>query len=208
MPYAKLDNPQSLNLYAYVGNNPLGHVDADGHIGLSSNDGRSVDSYLANTAGNACAPAPPAQQQLNKLSNVVENESSSLKPDPNVKPGQPGSAEDLAAARLAIAEIAHRVINGGHPDRVASSTLYDSEAAGLKKGDPAAIDAHNGSRIAAEAALNGSNTTSGAMQYRTRVGSNVTTPLGKSKTNPGTPISMHFGPFIEGKHTVVIVVAP
>ena len=32
VPYAKLDNPQSLNLYAYVGNNPLAHFDADGHI--------------------------------------------------------------------------------------------------------------------------------------------------------------------------------
>jgi RHS repeat-associated protein len=32
VPYAKLDNPQSLNLYAYVGNNPLIHIDADGHI--------------------------------------------------------------------------------------------------------------------------------------------------------------------------------
>jgi RHS repeat-associated protein len=31
VPYSKLDNPQSLNLYAYVGNNPLGGVDADGH---------------------------------------------------------------------------------------------------------------------------------------------------------------------------------
>jgi len=31
VPYAKLDNPQSLNLYAYVGNNPLTRVDADGH---------------------------------------------------------------------------------------------------------------------------------------------------------------------------------
>jgi RHS repeat-associated protein len=149
-----------------------------------------------------------AQQQTNNLSNVVENETSSAKPDPNAKPGQPGSAEDLAAGRLAVAEVANRVIDAGHPDRVASSTLYDSEAAGLKRGDPAAIDAHNGSRTAAEAALNGSNTTSGATQYRTRVGSNVTTPLGKSKTNPGTAISMHFGPFIEGKHTVVIVVAP
>ena len=32
VPYAKLDNPQTLNLYAYVGNNPLGGVDADGHV--------------------------------------------------------------------------------------------------------------------------------------------------------------------------------
>jgi len=31
VPYAKLDNPQSLNLYAYVGNNPLRAVDPDGH---------------------------------------------------------------------------------------------------------------------------------------------------------------------------------
>jgi RHS repeat-associated protein len=31
IPYAKLDDPQSLNLYAYVNNNPLGFTDADGH---------------------------------------------------------------------------------------------------------------------------------------------------------------------------------
>ena len=31
VPYAKLENPQSLNLYSYVGNNPLGNVDPDGH---------------------------------------------------------------------------------------------------------------------------------------------------------------------------------
>ncbi len=31
VPYAKLDDPQSLNLYAYVGNNPLIRIDADGH---------------------------------------------------------------------------------------------------------------------------------------------------------------------------------
>ena len=33
VPYAKLDDPQSLNLYAYMRNNPLGGVDADGHFG-------------------------------------------------------------------------------------------------------------------------------------------------------------------------------
>ncbi len=31
VPYAKLDNPQSLNLYGYMLNSPLGGVDADGH---------------------------------------------------------------------------------------------------------------------------------------------------------------------------------
>jgi len=31
VPYARLDNPQTLNLYAYLRNNPLIRVDADGH---------------------------------------------------------------------------------------------------------------------------------------------------------------------------------
>ena len=35
VPYSKLDDPQSLNLYVYVGNNPLIQVDADGHVPLS-----------------------------------------------------------------------------------------------------------------------------------------------------------------------------
>ena len=30
VPYAKFGDPQSLNLYAYVGNNPLRYIDADG----------------------------------------------------------------------------------------------------------------------------------------------------------------------------------
>jgi RHS repeat-associated protein len=33
VPYAKLDNPQSLNLYSYVWNNPLSRNDPDGHVG-------------------------------------------------------------------------------------------------------------------------------------------------------------------------------
>jgi RHS repeat-associated protein len=42
VPYAKLDNPQSLNLYSYMLNNPLSGVDPDGHAGTcGGNDGSS-----------------------------------------------------------------------------------------------------------------------------------------------------------------------
>jgi hypothetical protein len=32
VPFANLEDPQSLNLYSYVGNNPLNRSDSDGHI--------------------------------------------------------------------------------------------------------------------------------------------------------------------------------
>jgi hypothetical protein len=35
VPYAKMGNPQTLNLYAFVGNNPISHVDVDGHDGTT-----------------------------------------------------------------------------------------------------------------------------------------------------------------------------
>jgi len=37
VPYAKLDDPQSLNLFAYVRNNPLSGIDSDGHFNGCSN---------------------------------------------------------------------------------------------------------------------------------------------------------------------------
>jgi RHS repeat-associated protein len=37
IPYAKLDNPQTLNLYAYVVSNPLRFVDIDGHVERNKN---------------------------------------------------------------------------------------------------------------------------------------------------------------------------
>jgi RHS repeat-associated protein len=35
VPNSKLENPQTLNLYAYVGNDPIGRVDPDGHESVS-----------------------------------------------------------------------------------------------------------------------------------------------------------------------------
>jgi RHS repeat-associated protein len=40
VPYAKFGDPQSLNLYAYVGNNPLSRIDADGHSDSFNSDFR------------------------------------------------------------------------------------------------------------------------------------------------------------------------
>lgn len=36
VPYAKLNNPQTLNLYSYVGNNPLSRIDPTGHADIAA----------------------------------------------------------------------------------------------------------------------------------------------------------------------------
>ncbi len=59
VPYAKLDNPQSLNLYVYVGNNPLVGVDADGHDYFS--DIRDKDQQQAEEEAQKEDPQPPAK---------------------------------------------------------------------------------------------------------------------------------------------------
>jgi RHS repeat-associated protein len=58
VPYAKLDNPQSLNLYSYVWNNPLSRNDPDGHeVDLTNKDAKLR-----------------AETEKRILSNVNENE--------------------------------------------------------------------------------------------------------------------------------------
>ena len=60
VPYAKLDNPQSLNLYEYALNNPLSGVDKDGH---SSDTGCGVDGKPAQCSFNDKRTNKPQNQQ-------------------------------------------------------------------------------------------------------------------------------------------------
>ena len=51
VPYADLGNPQTLNLYAYVGNNPITHTDVDGHIDNSADQPGSPTMQNAASVG-------------------------------------------------------------------------------------------------------------------------------------------------------------
>jgi RHS repeat-associated protein len=46
VPYSKLDDPQTLNLYAYVGNNPLSRVDPNGHYECNGTECKQVHDAL------------------------------------------------------------------------------------------------------------------------------------------------------------------
>jgi len=67
VPYADLFNPQSLNLYGYVNNNPLSRVDKDGHATLCGPDQPYTDANgnFGVQAGQCVTlPDPPTQRQI------------------------------------------------------------------------------------------------------------------------------------------------
>ena len=63
VPYATFGDPQSLNLYSYMRNNPLGGVDADGHCDWCWNLVTTVSTYVATH--------PEVAQALQKLGDSV-----------------------------------------------------------------------------------------------------------------------------------------
>jgi len=65
VPYAKLDDPQTLNLYVYVGNNPMTRVDADGHEGppLSEDTVNGIGAFFQK-ASDAISNFATAHPQL------------------------------------------------------------------------------------------------------------------------------------------------
>jgi RHS repeat-associated protein len=62
VPYSKLDDPQSLNLYAYMLNNPLGGVDPDGHCGVGPSDPCTASQQACIDMGK-CDPGSLKAQQ-------------------------------------------------------------------------------------------------------------------------------------------------
>jgi len=97
--YSRPDNPQTWNLYSYVGNNPLTIVDLDGHCGVDWNCWGQFGSGLADTtyrpivqavsnpvqtAQNlASAVTHPVETAVAVKNAVVETTAAALSGDPN-----------------------------------------------------------------------------------------------------------------------------
>jgi hypothetical protein len=130
VPYAKLDNPQSLNLYAYVNNNPITGLDPDGHEGSCVSTDWGCNSWSANSEQTMAAVAAQhgtvqqvqAQQQNTNqpvgnttegsLAKVLTNEDGSLS---TPKKGDP---QELVDGKTALANAIYNNANLAHPEKV------------------------------------------------------------------------------------------
>ena len=71
VPYAKLDDPQTLNLYSYVQNNPLTRADANGHVAIADDVviGIAVAAILTVAVVEAYNHTPEGQRNIQNISN-------------------------------------------------------------------------------------------------------------------------------------------
>lgn len=126
-------------------------------------------------------------QKETELEDVIFNETGGLRADPKAKPGAPGSAENLHDARVAVGEIAHRVLESNHPEREqAPHTLTHETVRDLNAGNK---DVAKHLNDALTAARSHSNTTNDAMHFRTG--------RHKFKSLYGRKGTMYFGPFLD-----------
>jgi RHS repeat-associated protein len=144
VPYATFGDPESLNLYVYVSNNPNTGIDANGHCGGVENcgggSGIPVDgawgtfdnppdrNRTGSGSGTSSAPpAPPEAQQQNpnqavgnttegSLAKVLTNEDGSLS---TPKGGDP---QQLVDGKTTLANAIYNNANLAHPEKVAPDT--------------------------------------------------------------------------------------
>lgn len=91
IPFARIDNPQTLTLYAYVGNNPLRRFDSNGHLDCSGGALQDV----------ACAVTAAAKSIWNWLSGGSNSQSTSVTTtqQDNYTPEQMGQQNVFTAMR-------------------------------------------------------------------------------------------------------------
>ncbi len=174
VPYANLANPQTLNLYAIVHDNPESFVDLDGHSSMDNeiHHQSDLDDFMKGRQSGppAMQPDPPQQHPRHhrrskppnrkpgsRSARIVFNETSGLRPGNN-------NPEDLHDARVSIA---HTILNAAgmrHRPRTVGDTLTTSAARAIGR-DPDAMAAWADSQAAATEAGATADNTSGAIHF-------------------------------------------
>jgi RHS repeat-associated protein len=121
VPYASFGNPQSLNLYSYVNNNPTTTRDPDGHC---LEDACVIEGGIVVTAmAVAYLSSPPGQQMLHNAASSITSIGSAISGffHPQQRP-ECASASDCANERVA------RHSRNNADERPARHTCFDLAA--------------------------------------------------------------------------------
>lgn len=131
VPYAKLDNPQSLNLYAYVGNNPMTRFDPDGHIDCSGKNAAGVGCQ-AIAKWNADHGISPTAKKSDFPGVPVKLPNGKTVPDAKSPTGQlmspTSDLSDAAAKGKEIGAKYQAILNSGVPGAQALALAYLTSA--------------------------------------------------------------------------------
>jgi RHS repeat-associated protein len=200
VPYAKLDNPQTLNLYQYMRNNPLSGADPDGHCdwcqklwnGVTGN-GFQTNAQIAQTAA-LNAPTTITETQVDKLPTNPQ-------PTSEAEPKEPNGQVDLAASAAGVLSAAPGVFPG------APGLLLGLGAAGVSSvNDPSGLNltinaaggtlgvvsyAAEGTAVGTGAAVGGFGVAVGAMAWSASnwISTNVITPVFTPDANQSNTIN-------------------
>jgi hypothetical protein len=144
VPYAVLGNPQTLNLYSYVGNNPVSHADADGHcypfcevltwaIGRAAADGgakpfaKNVAIGAAKGAGSfAYNTAKAVDTAFSSMGNPAAGFVAAMKPGPAaLQPSNTTQAQVSAVTQVGLtaATVLAPGLSGGSATEAATTTV-------------------------------------------------------------------------------------
>ena len=120
VPYSKLDDPQSLNLYEYVGNNPLSKADADGHWPLVNIADPNYWKGVASNFGHmAVAVGKTAVNAINFLTGDC-----SCRPNPMLQPN--GQMEQVTMGAIAIGSVAAPFVDAAFGGSAAVTATADA----------------------------------------------------------------------------------
>ena len=141
VPYANLTNPQSLNLYSMVSDDPESFADLDGHqdttpawehsdgqINTCTGSGGPADCSVVvpqtDSTGTLAAAQEKKDQDTQRVGNIVHNETGGLRPE--TKDGS-GSSKDLHESKVAVADVVENREKAGNNGGVASDQVSSKE---------------------------------------------------------------------------------
>ena len=175
VPYAKLGDPQTLNLYAYVRNNPVGFLDADGHYTCSdsSNCDSKQDAEFAKSLSGARAALNASSlsgEDLLNAKNALDSYGAAntnngvtvgfaKQPDPN----NSNAVGDVAVPKPGQAKFAPNSDGSFH------AVLNVTFQIGLKGDDLSSEIVHEGSHMADRQSVARSITSTGGMDPSTNI---------------------------------------